>query len=246
MKVGYARVSTAGQNTTCQDVVMEQLGVEKVFIDKMNGKNNDRPQLKEMLSFVREGDTLVIESFSRLARSTKDLLEIVGELENKNVKFISQKENIDTSTPTGKFMLTVFAALAQLERETMLARQREGIELAKAEGKYKGRKPVEVDEEKFSRLYNDWQNGKTTPKIMMNELGLKSATFWRRVKEYREKYAFLRRFRFLSTPSARRATGRRQDGTQYKRISIHALREEGDTATTGGNTGGGNFYPRPP
>lgn len=188
MKVGYARVSTAGQNTTCQDVVMEQLGVEKVFIDKMNGKNNDRPQLKEMLSFVREGDTLVIESFSRLARSTKDLLEIVGELEKKNVKFISQKENIDTSTPTGKFMLTVFAALAQLERETMLARQREGIELAKAEGKYKGRKPVEVDEEKFSRLYNDWQNGKTTPKIMMNELGLKSATFWRRVKEYREKY----------------------------------------------------------
>ena len=85
-------------------------------------------------------------------------------------------------------MLTVFAALAQLERETMLARQKEGIEIAKAEGKYKGRKPVEVDEEKFRQLYNDWQNGKTTPKIMMNELGLKSATFWRTVKKYREKY----------------------------------------------------------
>ena len=167
---------------------MEQLGVEKVFIDKMSGKNTDRPQLKEMLAFVREGDTLVIESFSRLARSTKDLLEIVEELEKKNVKFVSQKENIDTSTPNGKFMLTVFAALAQLERETMLARQKEGIEIAKAEGKYKGRKPVEVDEEKFRQLYNDWQNGKTTPKIMMNELGLKSATFWRTVKKYREKY----------------------------------------------------------
>lgn len=141
-----------------------------------------------MLAFVREGDTLVIESFSRLARSTKDLLEIVEELEKKNVKFVSQKENIDTSTPNGKFMLTVFAALAQLERETMLARQKEGIEIAKAEGKYKGRKPVEVDEEKFRQLYNDWQNGKTTPKIMMNELGLKSATFWRTVKKYREKY----------------------------------------------------------
>lgn len=188
MKVGYVRVSTAGQNTARQEVIMEQLGVEKVFIDKMSGKNTDRPQLKEMLAFVREGDTLVIESFSRLARSTKDLLEIVEELEKKNVKFISQKENIDTSTPNGKFMLTVFAALAQLERETMLARQREGIEIAKAEGKYKGRKPVEVDEEKFRQLYNDWQNGKTTPKIMMNELGLKSATFWRTVKKYREKY----------------------------------------------------------
>ena len=181
MKVGYVRVSTAGQNTARQEVIMEQLGVEKVFIDKMSGKNTDRPQLKEMLAFVREGDTLVIESFSRLARSTKDLLEIVEELEKKNVKFVSQKENIDTSTPNGKFMLTVFAALAQLERETMLARQREGIEIAKAEGTYKGRKPVEVDD-------NDWQNGKTTPKIMMNELGLKSATFWRTVKKYREKY----------------------------------------------------------
>ena len=116
------------------------------------------------------------------------ILEIVEELEKKNVKFVSQKENIDTSTPNGKFMLTVFAALAQLERETMLARQKEGIEIAKAEGKYKGRKPVEVDEEKFRQLYNDWQNGKTTPKIMMNELGLKSATFWRTVKKYREKY----------------------------------------------------------
>ena len=124
MKVGYVRVSTAGQNTARQEVIMEQLGVEKVFIDKMSGKNTDRPQLKEMLAFVREGDTLVIESFSRLARSTKDLLEIVEELEKKNVKFVSQKENIDTSTPNGKFMLTLFAALAQLERETLLARQK--------------------------------------------------------------------------------------------------------------------------
>ena len=188
MKVGYVRVSIDEQNTACQEGIMEQLGVEKVFIDKMSNKSTERPQLKEMLAFVREGDTLVIESFSRLAHSTKDLLVIVEELEKKNVRFISQKENIDTSTLNGKFMLTVFEALAQLERETMLARQREGIESAKAEGKYKGRKPVDVDEEKFRLLYNDWQNGKSTPKIMMNELGLKPATFWRRVKEYREKY----------------------------------------------------------
>ena len=188
MKVGYVRVSIDEQNTACQEVIMEQLGVEKVFIDKMSNKSTERPQLKEMLAFVRESDTLVIENFSCLAHSTKDLLVIVEELEKKNVRFISQKENIDTSTPNGKFMLTVFEALAQLERETMLARQREGIEIAKAEGKYKGRKPVDVDEEKFHLLYNDWQNGKSTPKIMMNELGLKPATFWRRVKEYREKY----------------------------------------------------------
>lgn len=188
MKVGYVRVSTAEQNTARQEVIMEQLGVEKVFIDKMSGKNADRPQLQEMLSFVREGDTLVVESISRLARSTKDLLSIMEELDKKKVKFVSQKESIDTSTPNGVFMMTIFAAMAQLERETMLARQREGIEIAKAEGKYRGRKPVEVDEEKFRQLYNDWQNGKSTPKIMMNELGLKPTTFWRKVKEYREKY----------------------------------------------------------
>lgn len=188
MKVGYVRVSTAEQNTARQEVIMKQLGVEKVFMDKMSGKNTDRPQLQEMLSFVREGDTLVVESISRLARSTKDLLSIMEELDKKKVKFVSQKESIDTSTPNGVFMMTIFAAMAQLERETMLARQREGIEIAKAEGKYRGRKPVEVDEEKFRQLYNDWQNGKSTPKIMMNELGLKPTTFWRKVKEYREKY----------------------------------------------------------
>lgn len=188
MKVGYVRVSTAEQNTARQEVLMQNLGVEKVFIDKMSGKNTDRPQLKEMLNFVREGDTVIVESFSRLARSTRDLLDIVNQLNEKNVKFVSQKETIDTSTPAGEFMLTVFAALADLERKTTLQRQREGIEIAKAEGKYKGRKPIDVDEEQFRKLYNDWQNGKTTPKIMMNELGLKSATFWRKVREYREKY----------------------------------------------------------
>lgn len=188
MKVGYVRVSTAEQNTARQEVIMEQLGVEKVFVDKMSGKNTDRPQLQEMLSFVREGDTLIVESISRLARSTKDLLSIMEELDRKKVKFVSQKENIDTSTPNGVFMMTVFAAMAQLERETMLARQREGVEIAKAEGKYKGRKPVVIDEEKFRTLYNDWQNGRSTPKIMMNELELKPTTFWRKVKEYREKY----------------------------------------------------------
>lgn len=188
MKVGYVRVSTAEQNTARQEVIMEQLGVEKVFVDKMSGKNTDRPQLQEMLSFVREGDTLIVESISRLARSTKDLLSIMEELDRKKVKFVSQKENIDTSTPNGVFMMTVFAAMAQLERETMLARQREGVEIAKAEGKYKGRKPVVIDEEKFRTLYNDWQNGRSTPKIMMNELGLKPTTFWRKVKKYREKY----------------------------------------------------------
>ena len=128
MKYGYVRVSTKGQNTARQDVLMEQLGVEKVFVDKCSGKNTDRPQFREMMETLREGDTVVVESYSRMSRSTKDLLETVEQFLEKGVYFISKKENLDTSTPSGRLMMTIFAGLAQFEREVMLDRQREGIE----------------------------------------------------------------------------------------------------------------------
>ena len=133
MKIGYVRVSTEEQNTARQDVLMAELGVEKVFVDKASGKKKDRPGLKEMMSFVREGDVVIVESISRFARSTKDLLEMVEELTEKKGEFISKKESIDTTTPQGKFMLTVFGAMAQMEREQILQRQAEGIAVAKAE-----------------------------------------------------------------------------------------------------------------
>ena len=125
--------------------------LSKTFIDKCSGKNMNRPQLKAMLDYVREGDVVVVSDFSRLARSTKDMLQIVQDLTDTGVGLISMKENLDTETPQGKFMLTVFAALAELDRATILQRQREGIEIAKSEGKYKGRKPVPFDEERFPR-----------------------------------------------------------------------------------------------
>lgn len=191
MKVGYVRVSTAEQNTARQEVLMKKLGVDKIFIDKVSGKDKKRPQLQEMMSFIREGDTLIVESISRFARNTKDLLELTEKLTEKGVKFISQKESIDTSTPSGKFMLTVFAALAQMEREVLLERQREGIEEAKKLGKYKGRKPIPVDEDLFAEQYRLWKNGETQPKYMMRVLGLKPATFYRRVKAYEEKHGII-------------------------------------------------------
>lgn len=143
MRIGYIRISTTDQNTARQEVLMKELGAEQVFIDRMSGKNTDRPELKRMMSFVREGDTVIVESISRFARNTKDLLELVEQLAKKRVEFVSKKEAIDTSTPTGKFMLTVFGAVAELEREYILQRQREGIAIAKQNGVYKGRKPIE-------------------------------------------------------------------------------------------------------
>lgn len=187
MKVGYIRVSTEEQNTARQEIVMEQLGVEKVFIDKCSGKNANRPKLMEMMNFVREGDTVVVSEISRFARNTKDLLNMVEELTEKGVQFESQKEKIDTTTPTGQFMLTIFAAVSQLERDYILARQREGIEAKKARGEYKGRQPIEVDKAQFEQEYKLWKSGQITATAAMTHLGLKPNTFYRRVKEYEEK-----------------------------------------------------------
>jgi len=192
VKVGYVRVSTTEQNTARQESLMESLGVEKIYIEKVSGKSKDRPKLQEMMSFVREGDTLIVESISRFARNTRDLLDLVEQLKKKKVEFVSKKENIDTSTPTGQFMLTVFGAMAQLERDTILERQREGIEEAKKLGKYKGRKPIAVDEGLFAEQYRLWKNGETQPKYMMRVLGLKPATFYRRVKAYEEKHGIIK------------------------------------------------------
>ncbi|MCS6132255.1 recombinase family protein [Clostridium botulinum] len=187
MRVGYVRVSTSEQNTTRQEVSMEQLGVEKIFIEKVSGKTTTgRKQLEEMLNFIREGDTVVVESISRLARNTKDLLSIIEKFEKNGVYFISLKENISTNTPTGKFMLTVFGAVAQLEREYILARQKEGIAIAKSEGKYKGRKPITVDKQRFLGVYKRWKNGEITARASMKELGLKHSTFYRKVKLHEE------------------------------------------------------------
>ena len=141
MRIGYVRVSTVEQHEERQRVeLIEKVSVEKIFFDKLSGKNTDRPQLQAMMEFAREGDTIYISEFSRLARSTKDLLDIVQKLKEKNVQVMSLKENFDTSTPAGELAMTLFAAIATFERKIMLERQREGIALAKEKGRYKGRK----------------------------------------------------------------------------------------------------------
>lgn len=183
-KIGYVRVSTEQQETARQEQIMKDYGVEKIFSEKLSGKNTDRPQFQEMMSYLREGDALYIESISRLSRSVRDFLKIIDELTEKQVTLISNKESIDTSSPTGKFMLTVFAALGQLEREQTLQRQREGISIAKAAGKYKGRVPIRVDEKKFREVCERWTSGEITATKAMKKLDLKPNTFYRRVRDY--------------------------------------------------------------
>lgn len=181
MKVGYVRVSTAEQNTARQEEIMVDLGVDKVYVEKMTGKDTNRPQLQQMLDFVREGDTVVVESYSRLARSTTDLLTLVSQLEQKGVTFISQKESIDTTTPQGRLMLTIFAGLAQFERECLLERQREGIAIAKAEGKYKGRKPKQLD--RLGEIYEAIQSGELSITKASQLLGVSRSTLYRKIQQ---------------------------------------------------------------
>ncbi len=144
MKIGYVRVSILEKHEEKRKAeLLEKVEVEKIFLDKLSGKNNERLQLQAMLEFAREGDIVYVSEFSRLARSIKDLLDIVQQLKEKQVQVISLKESFDTSTPVGELVMTMFAAIATFERKIMLERQREGIALAKEQGRYKGRKEAD-------------------------------------------------------------------------------------------------------
>lgn len=184
MKIGYVRVSTEEQNTARQKIMLRELGVDELFVDRASGKNADRPELNRMMNFVRRGDTVIVESISRFARNTRDLLDLVERLTEKQVEFVSRKEAIDTTTPTGKFMLTVFAAVAELEREYILQRQREGIAIAKQQGKYRGRPPKAYPD--FERIAARWQKGEITAVQAMKQLGMSKTRFYERVKRLKK------------------------------------------------------------
>jgi DNA invertase Pin-like site-specific DNA recombinase len=173
---------------------MKSLGVEKVYIEKASGKSRTaRPELEAMMDFVREGDTVIVESISRFARSTKDLLNLVEELSKKGVEFVSQKESIDTTTPQGKFMLTVFGAMAELEREQTLQRQKEGIAAAKEAGKYTGRKPIEVSDELLKEVHGQWYKSEITTAHAIKRLGVSRNTFYRRMWEHEDSLGIPRK-----------------------------------------------------
>ena len=184
MKIGYVRVSTQDQNTVRQEMIMKELEVDRLYIDKLSGKDTARPALQEMMSYVREGDCVIVESISRFARNTKDLLELTEQLNNKKVEFISQKERLDTNTSAGKFMLTIFGAVAELEREYIRQRQREGIEAAKEAGNYKGRPEKQLKD--FEEVYSQWKNNEITATKASKLLDISRSTFYRKVHQWEE------------------------------------------------------------
>jgi DNA invertase Pin-like site-specific DNA recombinase len=183
MKIFYIRKSDISQNQARQEEMAAQINADEIFYDQASGKDTNRSEFQRMLTFVRKGDVVYTESISRIARNTKDLLATIEILNSKGVGFVSLKENIDSSTPQGTFVLTVFAALAQLERSSMLQRQAEGIAIAKKNGVYKGRKAKQIDEVKFLAMCEEWQNKKRKATSIMREFNITGNTFYRWCKD---------------------------------------------------------------
>ena len=161
---------------------LEKYDIDKWFIEKISGKDMNRPKLKEMLDYAREGDTIYIMDWSRISRSTKDLLELTENLKARGITLFSLKENIDTSTPNGRLMMTILASINQFERENMLERQREGIAIAKRNGAYKGRKKTVIED--MAAVYHDWVTRHKSKATLARENGVSRPTLDRLLKEY--------------------------------------------------------------
>lgn len=186
MNIAYVRVSTIEQNEGRQKEGLSKYNIDKWFVEKVSAKDMKRPQLNTMIDFAREGDTIYVWDFSRLSRSVQDLLSLVEKFQEKKVNLISIKENLDMSTATGKLMLTMIGAINEFERANLLERQREGIALAKQQGKYKGRKKIGFPNN-WDEVYKQWKNRQITGTKAMNLLNLKRNTFYNLIKEYEQR-----------------------------------------------------------
>ena len=181
MKIGYARVSTQDQNLDRQLDNLRFAGCERIFNEKMTGTKSDRPELKTMLLTLRSGDVLVIDSFSRLSRSTKDLLDLVEKLTAMGVHLVSLKENLDTTTATGKLMLTMLSALSQFERDLIAERTVDGLKAARARGRVGGRPSLGSEKDRKQALAMYRSNAMTNSEIAQR-FGVSLSTLNRWIK----------------------------------------------------------------
>lgn len=186
MKIGYVRVSTVEQNEARQIKGLEKLGIDKWYIEKISGKNTDRPEYQKMMAEVKEGDVIYVHALSRLARNARDLLNIQHELQEKGVNLVSNKENIDTTTPTGRCFFGMLAVMNQFEREIMLERQAEAIAVAKEKGTYKGRGDKKIDVELFDENYTLYISGNLTKVEFSKNIGVSRPTLDKLLKKKAE------------------------------------------------------------
>lgn len=181
MRIGYARVSTADQNLDRQLDILKTAGVERIYSEKISGIKASRPEFNKMMDALRPGDTLVVDSFSRLSRSTKDLLNTIETLKQNHIQLHSLKENLDTNTPQGKLMLTMLAALSQFERDIIAERTMDGLKAARARGKTGGR--PRVSEKKVIQALKLYDSERLSIKEISETTGLSISTINRRISE---------------------------------------------------------------
>lgn len=177
---GYARVSTQHQDLNRQLDLLAEQNCNEILTEKMTGTKSNRPELNRLKDKLRPGDTVVVESFSRLGRSTKDLIDLVTYFEEQDVKLVSLKENFDTTTPQGRLMMTVFQAFSQFERDLIVERTKEGLQSARARGRIGGRPRVNKrDIERAVKLYeSEAYSGKEITEMT----GISKATLYRYIR----------------------------------------------------------------
>lgn len=181
---GYARVSTQSQDLERQLDILLKYSCDVILKEKVSGVKSNRPELLKLKSNVQPGDTVVVESWSRLGRSTKDLIELVEFFKVNHVKIISDKENLDTDTPQGKLMLTVFQAFSEFERDLIVQRTLEGLKSARARGRVGGR--PKVDQNKLAKAVQLYQSGQ--PMADISDLtNISKATIYREVNRQKEQ-----------------------------------------------------------
>lgn len=183
MKIGYARVSTEAQNLSRQIDALNAYGVDELYTEKMTGTKSHRPELDKVRLRMREGDIVVVESLSRLGRSTRDLLNLLDEFDGKGVQLVSLKESIDTATPTGKLLVTVLSAISQFERDLIVQRTEEGLKAARARGR-KGGRP-KTDDKVLQRAVKLYQTKAYTAREIANLCGISVATLYRTLADRR-------------------------------------------------------------
>jgi DNA invertase Pin-like site-specific DNA recombinase len=181
MIIGYARVSTVDQNLDRQIILLSEYGCEKMVQEKFTGTTKDRDGLNSLLDVIRKGDTVVVESISRLGRKTLDILSIIQQFEDTGVKFVSIKENMDTRTSTGKAMFQMMCVIAELERNLIVERVKEGLEASKRREKKLGR--PKVDQGKIEIALRMYDSKEYSVKEIVEGTGLSQGSLYRAINK---------------------------------------------------------------